>query len=124
MKYSWAERKKRYIRQGIEGQILIIAYFPLLNDIETLIMKNKEMRETLSAYIKEEVQSKTITAKSTTNFGHFLKSLIEAADANYNRHEKGNRYNNTLKLFASYIFILGGMKLYRKICLIVYRQSR
>lgn len=112
LKYSRAERKKRYIRRGIEGQTLITAYFPFLDDIETLIMKNSEMRETLSAYIDEEVQSKTITTKSTTNCGHFLKSLFEAADANYNRHEKGNRYSNTLKLFASYIFVLGGRNTY------------
>lgn len=87
---------------------MITAYFPLLNDIETLIMKNNEIRETLSAYI-EEVQSKTIATKSTTNF---LKSLMETADANYNKHDKGNRYNKTLKLFASYIFVLGERNTY------------
>lgn len=91
---------------------MITAYFPLLNDIETLIMKNNEMRETLSAYIEEEVQSKTIATKSMTNYGYFLKSLMEAANANYNKHDKGNRYNETLKLFASYIFVLGGRNMY------------
>lgn len=111
-KYLRAERRKKYIRRSIEGQTLITAYFPLLSDIETFIMKNSEMRETLSAYIEEEVQSKTIATKSTTNCSHFLKALMEAADGNYNKHDKGNRYNETLKLFASYMFVLGGRNTY------------
>lgn len=42
-----------------------------------------------------------------------LQSLIVTAQKNMKKHKNGYRYEENLKLFASYIFILGGRDLYR-----------
>lgn len=45
----------------------------------------------------------------------FLKSLVDIADKNTGK-KKGARYDDTLKLFATYLYIIGGRMLYETLC--------
>ncbi|KAK3917893.1 Siroheme synthase, partial [Frankliniella fusca] len=106
-KYSRLERRRTALGKHIEGQSRVTAYFPILNEIEMILLTNKEVISSLEARCKEL----SIDSKSTSrNFelSNLLKLLMETAQKNSTRKNHGQQYDEDIKLFAAYLYIIGG----------------
>ena len=95
----------------VSNQPRITAYFPILDELQKQINDNKDLREKLK-YFLEHNFNEQINVDNNDNFKPFLKKLHESAIVNSNRKKSGNRYDNALKLFATYLYTIGGRMLY------------
>ncbi|KAE8743742.1 hypothetical protein FOCC_FOCC009616 [Frankliniella occidentalis] len=110
-KYSRRERHRRALKRNLQSQTMITSYFPLLNRLEILIAENNELRSCLKNYVdvnRAQVPDKVVPE----NHGKFITDLLSAAEKNVGRSLLGRRFDSHLKLFACYIFMLGGRFLY------------
>lgn len=91
-------------------------YFPILNQLQIELQKNEELSNALKLSLKKSSNNsnKEFDPASTVTQSSFLKSLVNT-DKNTGK-KKGARYDNTLKLFASYLYIIGGKMLYETLC--------
>lgn len=48
----------------------------------------------------------------STDFTHILKLILESAENNLGREPKGRRYNQCLKEFSTYIYLMCGRSCY------------
>ncbi|KAK3911470.1 30S ribosomal protein S4E [Frankliniella fusca] len=78
-------RRKMALGKHIEGQSRITCYFPVLNEIEITLKSNQDMIDSLTARCDE------------LSFG---------------KSSSGERYEEDVKLFSLYLFIVGGRGLY------------
>lgn len=65
--------------------------------------------------IKQTLLLSTLPDYLKQDFGHFLNVLLEHAEKNKRRQKNGYRYGSKLKLFAAYLYLFGGRKLYEDI---------
>lgn len=116
---SRSERSKRKLFSSVnEIQPRISCYFPVLNRLDVEINRNKELNKELSLSIKHFLEKHSddstendINESSKTQTS-FLRKLMNTALTNTNKKKGGQRYNDTLKLFATYLFVIGGRMLY------------
>lgn len=71
----------------------------------------------LSAYFSNQFESKDFVKNVQENdgyndFSYILKSLIGVAKLNAGRDSKGFRYNESIRYFATYIYLLCGKACY------------
>lgn len=101
------------------NQPRITSFFPILNQLTQLILETKVLQEKLN-YFLESNSDKSIKNKnffsSDQNLTPFLKKLFENACLNSNKANSAKRYENSLKLFSTYLFTIGGRLLYETLC--------
>lgn len=114
---SYKNKRKLYASMR-SNQPKITNYYNYLNEIEKLALENKELRDWLHSLLNQ-------TTNQTTNQNHIprdentsqvLKLLMKSAEKNSKKSDKkshGFRYDETLKSFASLIYMLGGRMCYR-----------
>lgn len=79
--------------------------------MDTLLKENIILQTKLDDKIRQFLQREPNSAKKKSTFA-FLEVLKEIATRNNKIGYHGNRYNNTVKLFSTYLFIVGGRQLY------------
>ncbi|KAK3910460.1 Ribosomal protein S12 methylthiotransferase [Frankliniella fusca] len=109
-KFSRADKRKRALGRHIENQTRIPVYFPVLNEIEITLKANSEIISCLEARCKE--LSPPIGDSNKMNLSFLLKLLMDTAQKNSERKNHGQRYEEDLKLFAVYLFVVGGRMIY------------
>lgn len=84
-----------------------------MNDIEILCAANNELKKTVSALLNDCTNIVT-SFGAAENQSFVLNCLLRAAQRNISKQgrKNGNRYENPMKDFASYIFMLGGRLMY------------
>ncbi|KAK3921604.1 Sugar fermentation stimulation protein-like protein [Frankliniella fusca] len=108
-KYSRSQRIKRGLGRHIEGQSRITCYFPVFNQIELTLKSNQEMIDALTARCGELSISKSA---GKFNLSFLLRTLMLTAIQNSERKNHRQRYDEDVKLFSLYLFIVGGRGLY------------
>lgn len=66
--------------------------------------------ESLPEYLKDE--KKPAAQEYLPTFSHIMKLLIDTAEKNAGRNVKGNRYEEDLRNFATYIYLVCGRSCY------------
>ncbi|KAF5296425.1 hypothetical protein FQR65_LT01412 [Abscondita terminalis] len=106
IKYSRQERKRRKRESALidsqNPQSLITAFFPLIRKIETIITKEPEHVIRDFNFISEKLK---------VSHSKALEMLLNAATKNYNK-VKGKRYDEKIKQFSKYLYLIGGCLLY------------
>lgn len=96
-------------------------YFPIMTKLRTTMEENIELIENESfSYFQEILGNerqqmkhlKSVPSRNASDFGKVLDMLLEASKKNKYKFSKGNRYNQTLKKMALWIFAVGGHTLY------------
>lgn len=100
------------------NQPKITNYYNYLDEIQKLALENKELRDWLHSLQNQTTNQSHIPKDENTS--HVLKLLMKSAEMNSNKHKSdkkahGFRYDETLKSFASLIYMLGGRMCYRLI---------
>lgn len=108
-KYSRTERKRRLLNIPIKGQTLITDYCQIIDEVQHLITKNQNLKDTLLAQIEALNDSQN---NNVSDCNGFLHSLMNSAHKNSGKQKSGHRYDESLKLFATYLFTVGGRSLY------------
>ncbi|KAF2880024.1 hypothetical protein ILUMI_26145 [Ignelater luminosus] len=115
--YSKANRtkKKRLDEASIDNN-LITDYFPILNEIEHILKQNKELEMMLiDKVLKARAKTEDTSPEIKTSSG-ILKLLCGTAINNSNnKNPSANRYDKSLKLFCSSLFLLCGRLVYQTI---------
>lgn len=110
-KYSRTERERRKRENSISvSQTYIDDFFPIINQLDELIKENNDLKKLLQQNLQHS------NVKSDTNSEEFvfsfLNDLKEMALQNGDKNKYGNRFNDNIKLFATYIFIIAGRQFY------------
>lgn len=97
-----------------EGQSRIPDYFKILNEIQILAAKNKLLEENFHSICisLENHNSSLCLPQIAENGGGLLSLLMNSAKNNASRAKTARRYDDTIKMFMSYIRMLGGSLLY------------
>jgi len=122
-KYQRSEReKRRRERSLVTGefkQTLITNYIPVLDEVSKLMENNENLRNMLVRNIEEtegdNVLSGVLSVRSAVlDSNSLLKCLYECAEKNQksSKYKHRNRFDEELKKFSTYIFIVGGRLLY------------
>jgi hypothetical protein len=110
-KYSRQAKKRRAREKSLDHrQLLITHFYKPLQDIEKLLEENSLLRQMINE--KMEKLHYADTNKKVTSLPNFLKSLGKSALSNTSKTPKGNRFDDRLKQFSVYLFIVGGRMLY------------
>lgn len=113
-KYQRCEREKRRRERTLLHdklpQPLITNFFPLLDKVSKLIGENTNLR---NLFIESIEDNKTLTLdKKLLDSNTLLKCLYECASKNQLNTKNNNRFDEQLKKFSVYLFIVGGRLLY------------
>lgn len=69
--------------------------------------------ESLPQYLDEIILTeKPVSNQLSNDFTYILKLLIESAENNSSREAKGRRYNECLKYFCTYVYLMCGRACY------------
>ncbi|KAK3918789.1 Structure-specific endonuclease subunit slx4 [Frankliniella fusca] len=111
-----SSRRKRALGKHIEGQSRITAFFPILDQIETLLQSNKEMISELMTRVQDLTDIVSKGPLEGLKLPVLLKWMLDCALKNSKRNspddEHGNRFNLDMKYFCSYLYIIGGPFVY------------
>lgn len=113
-KYQRCEREKRSREKTLLhnklAQPLITNYFPLLDKVSKLIDENTNLQNLLINSIED---NKTLTLdKKVLDSNTLLKCLYECTSKNQLNTKNNNRFDEQLKKFSVYLFIVGGRLVY------------
>lgn len=116
-RYSRLERRKRKLKLSCTKQPLISSVFPLLNEVEIVIKKNNELKKCFISCMNSanRDESESVTPHNELNeesLHNFLSSLMKTAKENSKKDKLGKRYDSTIKMFSTYLFLIGGRLLY------------
>lgn len=113
-KYSRSSRNKRCLLSTVDSfQPEIDFFFPILNELDLLLQKNNQLKlELTNALIHENKITSNTFSETNNNLKTFMNDLLKMSAKNSNRQEKGKRYDENIKSFSTYIFVLGGRSLY------------
>lgn len=101
------ERSRRQLKTIIPGQSSIAFYFPpLLGLTEKLFEEINSLKAELSA-LQSVNKSETVPIEIFNN-SPLLKDMIASLRTNAGRQKEGNRFPESLKLFCSYVYTIGG----------------
>lgn len=74
---------------------------------------HRALIESLPQYLDEIIPTeKPVSYQHSNDFTYVLKLLIESAENNSSREAKGRRYNECLKYFCTYVFLMCGRSCY------------
>lgn len=90
----------------------ITNYFTILNEVEILIKTNKTLQETIQNMQHSSSANSKFGYDLLTNTDLTLKMQFNGAIKNSSQHKAGYRHDQTTKMFAAYIRMLGGRILY------------
>lgn len=95
------------------SQSRITQFFPILNQCQELVRQNKNLSETLSIFMErnELLKSEWPLEQQNQLKNDFLQKLLERADSKRVR-KVGDKCDETLSLFCSYLFTIGGRLMY------------
>lgn len=96
------------------GQTRITNYFDILNAIQMLIARNKFLQTSVQNLV-QTVKSYSFQSSNALDRESVLKLMFDSAMKHSSRHKNGYRHDDTTKMFAAYIRILGGRLLYETI---------
>ncbi|KAK3917721.1 Acyl carrier protein 4, chloroplastic [Frankliniella fusca] len=108
VKYSRLERRRRALGKHDSGQTKITAYYELLNDIEITLRSNEDIIKSLSARCEELSVCVSEFKSKKSNLTYLLDLLLDTALKNCEREKHGRRYEDEIKYFAVYLFIVAG----------------
>lgn len=116
LKYSRSERRKRVIAKQSEMCYTLDSFVTILNKMDLILKENYTLRQKLAGFldnsrdnsIYDKNKNFTSTRASTSTL---LEMLLKSAEKE--TLSKQNRYESKLKLFASYLFIIGGRSTYK-----------
>lgn len=98
-------------------QTRITSFFEILNEVQILTIKNKFLQDCIRDIVREFQIVKSARCESSNSLDNdsVLKLMFDSAVKNNSRHKNGYRHNDTIKMFAAYLRILGGKLLYETI---------
>jgi len=113
-KYQRCEREKQRRERTLLNdklpQPLITNFFPILDKVSKLIDENINLHNLLINSIED---NKILTLDNKVlNSNTLLKCLYECASKNQQKTKNNNRFDEQLKKFSVYLFIVGGRLLY------------
>lgn len=114
-RYSRASRNKRKLLSTVDPfQPDIDSVFPILNELELLLQTNDKLKSELTNSIinNNKITSDSFTLDTKNNLTTFMKDLLVMSHKNSTKKDKGKRYDENIKSFSSYIFVLAGRGLY------------
>lgn len=100
-------KRKRQLYKSISNQTRIPQHFKVISEIQSLLNKNKSLQNT----IQNLLNPVTDAQDSGTSYD-VLNLLVRTAKENQKTKQNGYRYENVIKQFSSYIFMLGGRLCY------------
>lgn len=86
-------------------------FYDILNEIQILSSKNKSLEDTLRT-IQADLDRNYFSSPSCDSGDGLLPLLLDSAKRNSNKVKTAYRHDDTVKLFMSYIRMLGGRLLY------------
>lgn len=98
-----------------KNQSRIPNYFKIISDIEVVVNENKKLYESIQN-LQEELNQKNEENNKPKSTSEILNLLIQTAQNQLNKKNGGFRYNETIKEFASYMFMLAGRIAYETLC--------
>lgn len=110
-------KNKRKLNASITtNQPKITNYYNYLNAIEKLAVENKDLRDFIHSMLEDKTDKEKPQKNEDTS--KVLQLLMKSAQKNVNsekfsKKSHGFRYDETLKLFASSIYMLGGRLCYK-----------
>lgn len=95
-------------------QTRITSYFEILNEVQILTNKNKFLQCCIRDIVREFeiVKSSSCESFNVKDNDSVLKLMFDSAVKNNSKEKHGYRHNDTIKMFAAYLRILGGKLLY------------
>lgn len=111
-KYSKSARNIRnLINMPIGNQRRITEFF---DKLVKCVNNSEEAQNLLLSNLKnlEIMKSADTKLDKKQNLGHFLKRILEATEKNSSVNEHSRKFDDSLKRFALYIFLIGGRMLY------------
>lgn len=97
----------------------ITVFFPIMNKLERFVRQNEDLRNALKSFMDKSNSSTEDRVQVTRPIMHteasqtnFLTKLLESSHRKCDNKKSGNRYDETLKLFGTYLFTIGGKMLY------------
>lgn len=108
-KRSRSFKRKRQLYNSIgRNQTRIPSYFKIVDEIQKILNKNKELQN-----IVQNLLNPVLVTKETGNSYEVLNLLVKTAKDNKKAKQKeGYRYDDVIKKFSTYIFMLGGRLCY------------
>lgn len=113
--YSRASRNKRKLLSTVDPfQPKIDNVFPILNELDLLLQQNDKLKLELTntLLVNNKITSDSFSLDTKKNLTTFMKDLLIMSDKNSTKKDKGKRYDENIKSFSSFIFVLGGRGLY------------
>lgn len=115
VKYSRYERNRKKLHQPLNGLTHIPNYFHVINkelDKEDQLLKqNSDLKKIIETYV-ELTDMTPSNSDLHVDSSEFLKSLSTASKNNASKNVHGHRYDESLRKFASYLFLMGGRSTY------------
>lgn len=93
------------------GQTRITEYFTILNQVEYLMKTNHILQQTI-INMKSNTQFSPIAALIDTQPDSLMKILLKSAIQHTSKNKFGYRHDETVKMFASYLRMIGGRLMY------------
>lgn len=100
---------------GEYKQTFIINYIAVLDEVSKLMENNENLRKMLARNIEETQEDNVLCFQlAVLDSNSLLKCLYECAEKNQksSKYKHHNRFEEELKKFSTYIFIVGGRLLY------------
>lgn len=113
---SYKLRRKRL--KSVTTEKKITSYFPVLDEIGQLLRKNKDMEDIIRNFLHKASENKNFDeAINQTNVKNpdcfsLIRRILEMSISHSEINPGGYRYDDTLKKFASYIYMIGGRMTY------------
>ncbi|XP_031357928.1 uncharacterized protein LOC116181664 isoform X2 [Photinus pyralis] len=116
-KYSRCERNRRGRENSFddEKQLLITNFYKPLKDIEKVLIENSQLKEIIQEQAKkfrllgDKVGGASLTGAPVSIF---LNIMLDTAAANASKTKSKNRFDESVKKFCLYLFLIGGRMLY------------
>lgn len=101
-------KRKRQLYNSISNQTRIPQHFKVVDEIQTLLNKNKNLQTTIQNLLNPIVAP----AQDSVTSYDVLNLLVKTAKENQKTKQNGYRYDDVIKKFSSYIFMLSGRLCY------------
>lgn len=121
--YTRDSRRKRNRQKSLtKEQTVVTDFYPILENIQEILSKNVELVTVIREQLEIGTRTENVTGNAVLfwdcsvskekNIQHVLKQIHLTAEANGEKKPGANRFEKTLKLFCTYLFLIGGRLLY------------
>ncbi|KAF5281748.1 hypothetical protein FQR65_LT14543 [Abscondita terminalis] len=115
-KYSRDSRRKRMLLKNTVNQPLITNYTIIFDEYEKLLRDNNELKSSLDEIMETLNTQRNVKVEDSKGLFMLLKeTALRNNDVGSNNLGNNNKYEVSLKWFATYLYLVGGRLLYESL---------